>query len=744
MVLNMYKKGQITLFIILGIVILIAMSFIFNLKYSTEGEDFQQEFIKATNAKEALNALEEYTQTCIEETVIKGIELFGLNEVLVEGYLKDNIEECVNNGAMEFSRQGFDVSTNLGDVSLELTDYAIIVDLDYPIQVDDEETKTEVTNFYSSLPRTIYSEVETDSNCKVTNAVGALSFDKKSKIIIPENTIAKYDDGSCIDEITITLNNPTSRAVSLSPLSYDAGPNGATFYPYAILEFRYTDYDYNQYKSASIAAGLPYADESDLKLTYYDEEDDTHHPYVNELPRLVNKVFPAKNLIYAQVEHFTDLTISHKCTGEANNKYVKAIVPAVNNPDAGTCRSGNEVDVVFSGSVDATDSCTHRTTFTVSSKHPQLDCSGLISIKPAPAGGPWSYACKYRFKDSECVSNPAPWINFKINGLGVSVTAGIEIDHRGNIIAGAVEPASEENSEESSEESNEENVESTTNTTNSSTYLGPGTAGEDACCATDYGYDPPQPCPSGWVNFDCYNRCDVQGACSCSDGTGHGDCSSITKYKSCDHGTLIEKCSRCENCPTGTYCASDESCKIPTCTDSDDLDYYTQGTVGLGADVEIASYEDNCSENILTEHYCQGNLSTSKQVTCLFGCSDGKCLAGSSLTRTEQVIYDDSKVIVIASNIYDANDVATIKFDAKGQSYAESGPAALNIGADFTDRNGATVLEEGYASMIPYIWHIDLTPTTKGKYNVSWEFDDRSGSSSFYVLDETSDDHIEQ
>jgi hypothetical protein len=71
-----------------------------------------------------------------------------------------------------------------------------------------------------------------------------------------------------------------------------------------------------------------------------------------------------------------------------------------------------------------------------------------------------------------------------------------------------------------------------------------------------------------------------------------------------------------------------KSFKVPQCLDSDKgINNQLKGTLDYTGNTIKRSYTDSCSENMLTEYYCdKNNLMAFVKVRCPVGCSVGRCV----------------------------------------------------------------------------------------------------------------------
>lgn len=137
-------------------------------------------------------------------------------------------------------------------------------------------------------------EVETNEEGEVQNTITLVSEDGDFSLQISQNTTAFDNEGKPLTTITaVPMENPPPppSSANIVGLTYDLGPNGATFNPAIVLTFKYND--------ADIPDGV---NEADLKLAYYNEE-------TGEWVEVESVVDTVNNIIMAYVTHFTDFTI---------------------------------------------------------------------------------------------------------------------------------------------------------------------------------------------------------------------------------------------------------------------------------------------------------------------------------------------------------------------------------------------------------------------------------------------------
>lgn len=177
----MQKKGQLTIFILLGFVILIAASFLFYLN-PREGSEIE----KISQFPTEIIPIKQYVEACIsevgEDTSIfiskqggyyNFIELFFdsgkestsyhfyYNKSMIPSletiqeefsmYLNEHLSDCFDNFSI-FKKQGFEITGEYLNTTTIMSDKKSDISLDYPLKIKKGETYTEASHFSVILP----------------------------------------------------------------------------------------------------------------------------------------------------------------------------------------------------------------------------------------------------------------------------------------------------------------------------------------------------------------------------------------------------------------------------------------------------------------------------------------------------------------------------------------------------------------------------------------------------------------
>jgi len=189
----MNKKGQIVIFILIGIVILIAIGFILFIQESAS-EDTRKEEIAEIPFQ--IQPVETYVKSCIESSGPLGLYLIGIQGGFIEPfpisllthyssiaygyyegvktlvslqaigsefskYIETELPSCINNFE---ALKGYDITG--GEIKAEtvFTEEETIVNVNYPLTIRREGSRTTISDFSVSFPvrlRKIYDVVDT-------------------------------------------------------------------------------------------------------------------------------------------------------------------------------------------------------------------------------------------------------------------------------------------------------------------------------------------------------------------------------------------------------------------------------------------------------------------------------------------------------------------------------------------------------------------------------------------------------
>jgi hypothetical protein len=295
--LGKLKKSQVTIYIILGIVIiaLLSLLLLFNSrKAETTNEGSQGETFTGGINQQYLNFL---IQKCTKEAFIAGEKKYGLNlrtsSSLIETYMENEMPICLNN-LKEFEREGFSVDKGTLSVSVKINKDTLIAEVKYPLVMKKGSTTLTFESFSYTFPRLVIQKLNFDKPTHIVSSDGDFVID------VPAGTRA-YLNGNEIHEIGIKIVdrnfNDLSNSVLAGSMAFNGWPHGTNFSKPIKITYYYSDRDVP-----------PLIKEENMKIGFYSDDYD----FWVGLPTTVD---PIKNILTVETTHFSVYGSVVKCGG---------------------------------------------------------------------------------------------------------------------------------------------------------------------------------------------------------------------------------------------------------------------------------------------------------------------------------------------------------------------------------------------------------------------------------------------
>ncbi|MBW3015259.1 hypothetical protein KY330_02455 [Candidatus Woesearchaeota archaeon] len=273
----MKKRGQITVWIIIGMVLLLTVVLLFYL--SSKGQTKPSIETVSTFQGET-NSLNMFITSCLEKTLLNAIDDVGLKEPAIKDYIESNIDKCID--FTIFEEKGLKVTPEALSANISKTDNTIIADLNYPIDIEKEGQHSRLTNFNSKVSLIKSFEIARDAGGFVREQVGISLQD--TTLVIPKGTKALDKNGNPLNTGTIRIIESSSPVIGF--FKYDFKPDGASFEPAITLTTRYKDSDLP-----------PGFHEHELEVKQFTEQG------WESLPTNIDVV---NNILITEIEHFSE------------------------------------------------------------------------------------------------------------------------------------------------------------------------------------------------------------------------------------------------------------------------------------------------------------------------------------------------------------------------------------------------------------------------------------------------------
>ncbi|MEM2139012.1 MAG: thrombospondin type 3 repeat-containing protein [Candidatus Woesearchaeota archaeon] len=274
----MNKKSQATIFIILGILILLASFFLF----------FNKDFFKFSNIykfenKEEINLYKLFND-CINDITFNYISENGLCDVEkeIEQEIQINLYSCLS--LDKYRSKGYEVKANYNaeEISVKINEDNIDIYLIYPVEIKKDEKKFSFEKGYFKLLRKVYEKLDLDSNNKLKKDFFLVSSDKNLELSIPKNTKIQNNNKN---EVSIYIKElcPLNPSI-VNKVKYVIEPD-LKFEPEAYITVKYRELFTKNLR------------EDKLKVAFLNK---------NFWQELQSNSYPEKNQIKAKVSHFSE------------------------------------------------------------------------------------------------------------------------------------------------------------------------------------------------------------------------------------------------------------------------------------------------------------------------------------------------------------------------------------------------------------------------------------------------------
>ncbi|PIN80697.1 hypothetical protein COV16_00405 [Candidatus Woesearchaeota archaeon CG10_big_fil_rev_8_21_14_0_10_34_8] len=183
----MIKRGQITIFVILGIVLIVALVLVGVFKGEEVKKGVEKQITSVGSMSEYVAEVEVIVQDCLEHSMIETFAELGVGAIgnYKEDFgkiLKFKVLECVDFSSVNAKvvSEGIDSV----DVSYAAGNTKIQVNLNYDISIEKDENVKRLNKFYSEV--SIIPEccipVQVDGNCKAKESSNVVSCGRLFKI----------------------------------------------------------------------------------------------------------------------------------------------------------------------------------------------------------------------------------------------------------------------------------------------------------------------------------------------------------------------------------------------------------------------------------------------------------------------------------------------------------------------------------------------------------------------------------
>jgi hypothetical protein len=229
------KKAQTTLYVILGLVLVIIVGiFVYNNSQvqtaNLDANKFEQSSFDAQT-----KSFQKYFEECAKVSITKAGQEYGLSENTLSDYVDFSTVElidCMNAMFLELEGQGFKITKSIPLVEVEFNPESITVSVDYPTEISMDNAKFTLDKVVMILGRIETVHLQ---NGIATEEIVLNSPDRRAKFVIPVGTKVVDESGNPLESVSMRTEDVhfdgLNNGVVIGNIVYEGTPDGAQFDP---------------------------------------------------------------------------------------------------------------------------------------------------------------------------------------------------------------------------------------------------------------------------------------------------------------------------------------------------------------------------------------------------------------------------------------------------------------------------------------------------------------------------------
>ncbi|MBI4438487.1 hypothetical protein HY640_00980, partial [Candidatus Woesearchaeota archaeon] len=233
----MRKQGQASLFVIIGIILLLSAGFVIfaatkTIQGSTARENLELE-------QQALS-VQRYIDSCLQQE-LRGAQELGLTQEAQkkqEEYLSIALKKCTV--SPDFRKQGISATAGQPSAQVDIREPVVAAAVTYPVIVRWGNSELAFSMFSHYIKREASATITQDQYGTTTERT-IITDDKKAELHIPAETRISFPDSTntlSLKVVDKSTNGQKNQEV-LGELAYLASPSGTTLTPGAQLTLKY-------------------------------------------------------------------------------------------------------------------------------------------------------------------------------------------------------------------------------------------------------------------------------------------------------------------------------------------------------------------------------------------------------------------------------------------------------------------------------------------------------------------------
>ncbi|MBN2368391.1 hypothetical protein JXC34_05215 [Candidatus Woesearchaeota archaeon] len=236
----MKNKSQLTIFFIIGLLVIIVVGVVLYSLNSQKKEDIVAESATDSKLSQNILLLNRMMEQCVKKLTKEVIHYSYMNPYKIGLYINTNIEKCMDWDFITFD--GSNIERRSPSTYVFIDD-SILVHVNMFINLTEKDETYEATDFIYTIPRKTSIKILQDSYGRVKKEVILLSTFLDAQISIPEGTIITDESGNplIIDEISLTIIQTPEiiQPYTAYTTQYIPGPSGIHFTQPVVLKQYY-------------------------------------------------------------------------------------------------------------------------------------------------------------------------------------------------------------------------------------------------------------------------------------------------------------------------------------------------------------------------------------------------------------------------------------------------------------------------------------------------------------------------
>ncbi len=250
----MRKKSQITVFIILGLVFLLIVVMLVELRSTIMDTSQASQTARMNNLVILKKSVNDYVESTIKDSVDTGLSTNNYDH-LAE-YLETSLKADVDLSSFH-SIDDYDIGQAIADVSFSEDQYTANIHVVLPINISSDGNRLSFSDFYLTYNLMNEATPDTDGHGQLVDDFTIHSTDAVASLTMHDGSVAVQSNGQPLGDTAIIIGEMSGIFSDqlLAFRAYDFKPDGAQFFPPAVLRIHYDD------------SMLPYgADESTIRM----------------------------------------------------------------------------------------------------------------------------------------------------------------------------------------------------------------------------------------------------------------------------------------------------------------------------------------------------------------------------------------------------------------------------------------------------------------------------------------------